>query len=198
PGPGPLLLPLGQPHPTLGHEGLNPRRHSMSKLTRALALAAMLAAMNLAGMTAAAQAQATDHPTRQDARRPPTESRLAAQQQATADAAVQRLLARERPSTPWGYGNPAVQQALAQERSYSTSGYGDTPAPAPAAPGGQADPLRPTPRGRAPPPPRPPPAPGRRPTRPAPPRGALPPVMALFAGVASRPPRRATRTRRAS
>jgi hypothetical protein len=145
----------------------------MSKLTRALALAAMLAAMNLAGMTAAAQAQATDHPTRQDARRPPTESRLAAQQQATADAAVQRLLARERSYATWGYGNPAVQQALAQERSYSTSGYGDTPAPAPAAPGGQADRLVPT-------------------------LGVLATVMALVAGVAVLAARRATRTRRAS
>ena len=143
----------------------------MSKLTRTLALAAMLAAMNLAGMTAAAQAQATD-PTTQDARRPPTESRLAAQQQATADA-VQRLLARERSYATWGYGNPAVQQALAQERSNSTSGYGDTPAPAPAAPGGQADRLVPT-------------------------LGVLATVLALVAGVAVLAARRATRTRRAS
>src|SRR4030095_5326296 len=105
----PLLPRRAQPHPTLGHEGLNPRRHSMSKLTRALALAAMLAAMNLAGMTAAAQAQATDHPTGQEPSAPPPESRLAAQQQATADAAVRRLLARERSYATWGYGNPAVQ-----------------------------------------------------------------------------------------
>ena len=41
----------------------------MSKLARALALAAMLATMGLAGMTAA-QAQATDHPTSHDVRRP--------------------------------------------------------------------------------------------------------------------------------
>jgi hypothetical protein len=96
----------------------------MSKLARSLTLATMLAAMNLAGMTAAAHAtQASDRPTRQDARRPPTESRVAAHQQATADATVQRLLARD--------------------RSYSTSGYGDSSAPAPAAPGGQADRLSP-------------------------------------------------------
>ena len=82
----------------------------MSKLTRALALTAMLAAMNLAGMTAA-QAQATDHPTRQDPRRPPVESRVgeyrrdrpaASQEQSTSDAALRRLLARERFSIPNG------------------------------------------------------------------------------------------------
>jgi hypothetical protein len=83
----------------------------MSKLTRALALTAMLAAMNLAGMTAAAQAQATDHPTRQDTRRPPVESRVgeywhdrpaASQEQSTGDATLRRLLARERYSIPNG------------------------------------------------------------------------------------------------
>jgi len=67
----------------------------MSKLTRALALTAMLAAMNLAGMTAAAQA--TDHPARQDTRRPPIESRVgeygrdrpaASQEQSTGDATL--------------------------------------------------------------------------------------------------------------
>jgi hypothetical protein len=126
----------------------------MSKLARSLTLATMLAAMNLAGMTAAAHAtQASDRPTRQDARRPPTESRVAAHQQATADATVQRLRARE--------------------RSYSTSGYGDSSAPAPAAPGGQADRLVPT-------------------------LGVLATVMALVAVVAVLAARRATRTRRAS
>jgi hypothetical protein len=83
----------------------------MSKLTRALALTAMLAAMNLAGMTAAAQAQATDHPTRQDTRRPPIESQIgeysrdrpsASQEQSTGDATLRRLLARERYSIPDG------------------------------------------------------------------------------------------------
>jgi hypothetical protein len=73
----------------------------MSNRTRALILAAMVAAMNLAAMTAVAQAQANDQPTRQppthgqvgeswrqlqvtaekpnsasDARRPPTESQV--------------------------------------------------------------------------------------------------------------------------
>jgi hypothetical protein len=143
----------------------------MSKLTRALALVAMLAAMNLASMTAGAYAtQASDRPTRQDARRPPTGSRAAAHQQAIADATMQRLLAQERSYTSWGYEHPAIQQALAQERSYSTSGYGDSSTPTPATPGSQADRLVPT-------------------------LGVLATVMAVVAVLAAR---RATRTRRAS
>jgi len=146
----------------------------MSKLTRALALAGMLAAMNLAGMTAAAHAtQASDRPTSQDAKHPATQDRVTAPQQAAADTAHRRELAQERSYSTWGYTNPAVQQALAQERSYSTSGYGDNSAPAPAAPGGQADRLVPT-------------------------LGVLATVMALVAVVAVLVARRATRTRRAS
>jgi hypothetical protein len=52
----------------------------MFKLARALTLAAMLAAINLTGLTAFAQAHATDQPSGQ------------------ADATVRRLLAREGPS----------------------------------------------------------------------------------------------------
>jgi hypothetical protein len=49
----------------------------MSKLARAITIGAMLAAMNLAGMTAVAQAQANDDPAgKQDARRPPTEGQV--------------------------------------------------------------------------------------------------------------------------
>jgi hypothetical protein len=79
----------------------------MSKLSRALVLGAMLAAMNLASMTAAAQAQANDEG--KDARRPPTQGQVGenwrkrpvtSQQQTTADAALQRQLARERFSIP--------------------------------------------------------------------------------------------------
>jgi hypothetical protein len=78
----------------------------MSKLARILALGAMLAAMNLAGMTAIAQAQTNDEG--KDARRPPTEGQVgetwrkrpATQQQTAADAALQRQLARERFSIP--------------------------------------------------------------------------------------------------
>lgn len=81
----------------------------MSKLTRALVLVAMLAAMNLASMTTVAQAQANDEG--KDARRPPTERQVGeiwrkrpvtSQQQTTADAALRRQLARERFSIPSG------------------------------------------------------------------------------------------------
>jgi hypothetical protein len=82
----------------------------MSKLTRTLIVAATLTAMHLAGMTAVAQAQATDQPTGQQAtRRPPTERQVGeswrhrqavSQDQAAADAALQRVLARERFAIP--------------------------------------------------------------------------------------------------
>jgi hypothetical protein len=49
----------------------------MYKLARALVLGATLAAMNLAGMTAVAQAQTNDQPaSTQDALRPPTERQV--------------------------------------------------------------------------------------------------------------------------
>ena len=86
----------------------------MSKLTRVLALAAMLAAMTLTGLTAVAQAQPT-----QD------------------DSAKRAAEAQERYYSTWSYGDPAVEQGLAQERYYSTWGYGDTPTPAAAQPSGQ-------------------------------------------------------------
>ena len=79
----------------------------MSKLTRTLIIGATLAAMHLAGMTAVAQAQATNEA--KDARRPPTERQVgetwrhgqaATPQQTAADAALQRQLARERFSIP--------------------------------------------------------------------------------------------------
>jgi hypothetical protein len=97
----------------------------MSKLARALVLGAILAAMNLAGMTAVAQAQANDEG--RDARRPPTERQVgeswrqpqvASQEQTAADAALRRQLARERFSIP--SGTPA-----------------QAPAPEPAEPSGQ-------------------------------------------------------------
>ena len=87
----------------------------MSKLARTLVLGAMLAAMNLAGMTAVAQAQAND------ARRPPTERQVgeswrqpqvASQEQTAADAALRRQLARERFSIP--SGTPAQVPAPTQ------------------------------------------------------------------------------------
>jgi uncharacterized iron-regulated membrane protein len=79
----------------------------MSKRTRALILGAALAAMNLAGLTAVAHAQASNEA--KDARRPPSERQVgetwrhgqaATPEQAAADAALQRQLARERFSIP--------------------------------------------------------------------------------------------------
>jgi hypothetical protein len=98
----------------------------MSKLARTLILGATLAAMNLVGMTAVAQAQANNEG--KDARRPPSERqvgeswrhrKVASQEQATADAALQRVLARERSSIP--SGTPA-----------------QVPVPVPAEPNGQS------------------------------------------------------------
>jgi hypothetical protein len=80
----------------------------MSNRTRILILGAMLAAMHLADLTAVAHAQAND-PDGKDARRLATERQAAetererpvtAQQQAAADATLQRVLARERFSIP--------------------------------------------------------------------------------------------------
>ena len=79
----------------------------MSKLTRTLIIGATLTAMHLAGMTAVAQAQANDEPVMQ----PPTERqvgeswrhrRAASPEQTAADAALQRVLARERFAIPNG------------------------------------------------------------------------------------------------
>jgi len=56
---------------------LTEQENTMSKLARAITIGAMLAAMNLAGTTAIAQAQSSDRPTsKQDARRPPTEAQV--------------------------------------------------------------------------------------------------------------------------
>jgi hypothetical protein len=93
----------------------------MSKLARVLALGVMLAAMNLAGMTAVAQ------------------------EQTTADAALQRVLAHEhrynraeRASQEQTTADAALQRVLAQEHRY----IGGTPAEVtspvrPAEPSGQ-------------------------------------------------------------
>jgi hypothetical protein len=126
----------------------------MSKRTRALVLGATLAAMNLAGLTAVAQAQATNEG--KDARRPPSERQVgeswrhhqvAPESQTTTDPAAQRALARQR---YWYYqstlaarmqtaqeqtaADAALQRQLARERHSIPSG---TPAPVPADPNGQ-------------------------------------------------------------
>ena len=78
--------------------------------TRTLILGATLVAMNLAGLTAVAHAQAHD-PDGKQGRRPATERQvgetwreppLTAQQPAAADAALQRVLSRERFSVSTG------------------------------------------------------------------------------------------------
>ena len=81
----------------------------MSKLARALALVAMLAAVAVTGLTAVAQAHPADQATLQDARRPPNEEQAGeywrdrpapAADQSTPDARTRLLMARERFSYP--------------------------------------------------------------------------------------------------
>ena len=100
----------------------------MSKLARALVLGAMLAAMNLAAMTAVAQAQANDEG--KDARRPPTQGQVGetwrerpvtSQQQTAADAALRRQPARERHSIP--SGTPAQVPAPVPSESSGQPGW---------------------------------------------------------------------------
>jgi hypothetical protein len=88
----------------------------MSKLARALTIGAMVAAMNLAGMTAIAQAQPPDaaEQVRRGERASQDDStpaeaveefrrgERASQEQTAAEAALQRQLARERFSMPSG------------------------------------------------------------------------------------------------
>jgi hypothetical protein len=120
---------------------------SKSNLARSLVLAATLAAMTLAGLTAVAQAQPTagvDQRASQDQSTSDSVKRAAEAQEryystwSYGAPAVNQALAQERYYSTWSYGAPAVNQALAQERYYSTWGYGDTPAPVrPAEPSGQ-------------------------------------------------------------
>jgi hypothetical protein len=147
----------------------------MSKLARTVVLAAMVAAMNLAGLVAVAQAHTSNDPA--SARHTalgrvefPATGQAARQ---AADATVRRLLAQERYYSTWDYENPTIQQALAQERYYSTWAYGDTAAPAPDEPSGQPGWLTPA-------------------------LGVLAAVLAMVAGVAVLAARRANRSLRAS
>jgi hypothetical protein len=100
----------------------------MSKRARTLILGATLAAMNLAGMTAVAHAQATNEA--KDARRPPTERQVgetwrhgqaATPEQTAADAALQRQLARERHSIP--NATPAQVPAPVPDEPSGTPGW---------------------------------------------------------------------------
>jgi hypothetical protein len=99
-------------------------RRPGAALTRALVIGAVLAAMHLAGMTAVAQAQATDQATRPPAEGQVGESwrhrRAAAQhQQSAADAALKRVQARERFSIP--NATPAEVPAPAPSRQRGPS-----------------------------------------------------------------------------
>jgi hypothetical protein len=131
----------------------------MSKLARALKLVTMLAAMNLAAMTAVAQAHTSNDPASTRYRALGQLEFLATDQPSgQAEATVRRLLTRERSTTPdqapagprlllneerssllnLPNGDAATQTALAQERYYNTWGYGGASAPAaPAEPSGQ-------------------------------------------------------------
>ena len=91
----------------------------MSKLARALMLAAMLAAMNLAGMTAVAHAYPLD---------PATDRPIAAQQRSSGDATARRLLARERSSIP--HLAPTQAQATGPMRPDESGGQPGWLAPA--------------------------------------------------------------------
>jgi hypothetical protein len=117
----------------------------MSKLARALVLGAMLAAMNLAGLTTVAQAHTSDDPASTRHRALGQLELLAAADHAVASHeqnptdAVEQFRRGERASQEQSTTDTAVQAGLAQERYYSTWGYGDTSAPVPAEPNGQAD-----------------------------------------------------------
>jgi hypothetical protein len=130
----------------------------MSKLARACILGAMLAAINLAGMTAVAQAQANDGPAgKQDVRRPPTEGQVGESwrhRQVASDEPTSVRDARRPPlegqvGESWRHGarvsqeqtteDAALRRLLAREQFSTPSG---TPAQVPAAvrpaePGGQ-------------------------------------------------------------
>jgi hypothetical protein len=90
----------------------------MSKLARALVLGATLAAMNLAGMTAVAQAHATEPTITQFASAPlephvgesDRHGQVASPEQTAADAALRRVLAREHLSIPSGTPAPVPDE----------------------------------------------------------------------------------------
>jgi hypothetical protein len=162
----------------------------MSKLARTLALAAMLAATNLAAVTAVARAHTNSEPasTRHRAlgrvESPATgEHAVTAQQQTTGDATVRRLLARERSSIPDTAPTQAAAAAhprllLDEERSSLLNLPNRAPTQPtspvqPAAPSGQAGWLTPA-------------------------LGVVAAVLAVVAGVAVLAARRAHRSQRAS
>jgi hypothetical protein len=123
---------------------------AMSKLARTLILGATLAAMNLAGMTAIAQAQTSDDPASKRHHGLGQLELLAADDHAVASReqptdAVQRFRRGERASQEQPTSDAATRAALAQEQSYSFYSSRWTPANKaptpvrPAEPSGQPD-----------------------------------------------------------
>jgi hypothetical protein len=92
----------------------------MSKRTRALILASMVAALNLAGMTAVAYAQAND----EHARRPPTQGQVG-------ESWRQRQVTAEQPTIASDARRPPTQSQVGESWRHQTSAPGR-----PAEPGG--------------------------------------------------------------
>ena len=99
---------------------------STSRLARALVLGALLAATNLASMTAVAHAQASDEPTgKQAARRPPTQGQVG-------EAWHQPQVAPDEPAAAGDPRRPPTESQVAEPWRHQTSVPGR-----PAEPGGQ-------------------------------------------------------------
>jgi hypothetical protein len=148
----------------------------MSKLARALTLVAMLAAINLVGMTTGAQAHTSNDPASMQYRTLGQVEFLATEQPSgQADATVRRLLARERSAIP-SAAHPRL--LLDEERSSILN----LPNAAPAQATSPERSVQPTEQA------------GWR----IPALGVLAAVLALVAGVAVLANRRANRTQRAS
>jgi hypothetical protein len=107
----------------------------MSKLGRVLILGATLAAMNLAGLTAIAQAN--DQPAEADAVEQFRRGERASQEQPTTGKAVEEFRRGERASQEQTAADAALQRQLARERhSIPSATPAQVPAPVSAEPSG--------------------------------------------------------------
>jgi hypothetical protein len=107
----------------------------MSKLGRVLILGATLAAMNLAGLTAIAQAN--DQPAEADAVEQFRRGERASQEQPTTGKAVEEFRRGERASQEQTAADAALQRQLARERhSIPSATPAQVPAPVPDEPSG--------------------------------------------------------------
>jgi hypothetical protein len=177
----------------------------MSTRARALVVGVILAAMNLAGLTAVAQAQPSEKPaSNQDPRRPPTERQvgepyrtdhdaLAAQAQTAQDDAVERFRRGERASQEQTTTDDATQQKLAERWNYYYQATRMSPAELKARMQAQDRADTPTqPPAQAPAPVRPP-EPSGQPGWLVVSLGGLAATMAVVAGLALMAARRANR-----